>query len=62
MSKDKPMYEVSKDKYSEEMDYAELNNYMFGKASGNFMSMVRNLKVTEEMFHYETQLKIKRVK
>lgn len=55
------VYEVGEDKNKQRMSYAELNNKIFSKTSSNFLSMLRNLGVGEEMYHMEMQLKIKRV-
>lgn len=55
------VYEVGEDKNKVRMSYAELNNKIFNKTSSNFLSMLRNLSVGEEMYHMEMQLKIKRV-
>jgi len=56
------VYLVEKNEFKQEMTYEELNNLLVGKVSPNFMSMLKNLGLKEDMFHHETLLKITRIK
>jgi hypothetical protein len=55
-------YLITRGNLKEKMDSMKLNIMIGTKITPAFQHMIDNLKMNEELYHYDTKIKIKRLK
>jgi len=53
---------ITKNDNTEKVDLFKINELIGTKITPAFNNMLKNLKINKEMYHYDTKMKIKRIK